>query len=83
MLPELNLSWHLEQLLSGKVTPQEADPRILTWAELYVHKGAVEVLGIADKTARRAALGKIPATIRPYVEREALRLWNERRANKG
>lgn len=79
MLPELNLGWHLEQLLTGKVTPQGADPRILKWAELFIYQGACDVLRLPTQDDRRKALDKIPSTIRPYVEREAKRLWTDRR----
>lgn len=78
-LPNLGLQAHLEALLTGKVTPQEADPRILKWAELFIYQGACDVLRLPSQDDRRKALDKIPATIRPYVEREAKRLWTERK----
>ena len=78
-LKELMLSQHLDDLLEGRVTPENADPRILTWAQLMIHKRAEQVLSLPTKEARRADLDMIPATIRPYVEREAKNLFTLRR----
>jgi hypothetical protein len=78
-LPQLNLGWHLEQLLSGEVDPKDADPRILMWAEFMIWQAADEILRMPDKAGRRKALDKIPETIRPFVEREAKKLFTRRR----
>jgi len=78
-LPQLNLGWHLGQLLSGEVDPKDADPRILMWAEFMIWQAADEILRMPDKAGRRKALDKIPETIRPFVEREAKKLFTRRR----
>jgi hypothetical protein len=75
----LNLSKHLDDLLTGKVTPENADPRIMKWAEFAIWQAACEILTLTTVGDRRIALDKIPGTIRPYVEREIKRMWNDRR----
>ena len=82
-LKELMLAKHLEDLLEGRVAPENADPRILLWAQLMIHKRADQVLALPTTEARRADLDTIPETIRPYVEREAKNLFTLRngRAN--
>jgi hypothetical protein len=69
----------LADLLEGRVTPENADPRIMHWAELYIFQGAEEILSLPSRDERRIALSKVPETIRPYVEREAKRLWELRK----
>lgn len=76
---KLGLSKHLDDLLSGKVTPQEADPRILNWAEFAIWQGACEILNLPTKQERRDALDNVPETIRPIMEREVKRLFTLRR----
>lgn len=77
----LGLAKALEDLLEGRVSPQDADPRILTWAEHAIYTRACQVLSHETKDARRADLNTIPETIRPYVEREVNKLWTYRRAH--
>ena len=79
-LSNLGLVSHLEDLLSGRVHPKDADPRILLWAEFHIHKGACEILSLPTRADRARALEKVPATVRPYVEREVRRLWERRKA---
>jgi hypothetical protein len=79
MQSTLGLSQHLDDLLTGKVTPENADPRIMKWAEFAIWQAACEILALTTVDDRRNALGTIPDTIRPYVEREIKRMWNDRR----
>lgn len=78
-LLKLGLASALDDLLEGRVSPQDADPRILLWAEFMIYKRACAVLDLPDKDARRADLDTIPETIRPFVEREVKKLWTLRR----
>lgn len=71
-------SEHLKDMLSGKVTPQDANPSILKWAEFQIWQAACEVCKMSSKEQRQAALTKFPDTIRPFVEREVKRLWPKR-----
>lgn len=66
----------LNRLLSGQIDMQDAPAAIQSWSRLAIHEGALEILSIENKQERRAALAKIPDRIRPYVEAEAVRLWN-------
>ena len=76
---KLGLKKHLEDLLSGRVAPKDADPRILNWAEFFIWQGACEIISLPSLEDRRAALDKIPETIRPIMEREVKKLWTARR----
>jgi hypothetical protein len=76
---KLNLAARLDDLLSGRVSYEDADPRILNWAEFHIHKGACEILSLPTRADRAKALEKVPATVRPYVEREVRRVWEIRR----
>ena len=68
----------LRALLSGEVHPADADPSILSWAQLEVHLEARRILGLKGKDERRHALGRLPNAIRPLVEERALVLhWRD------
>lgn len=71
-------SKRLSDLLTGRVSIQDADPQILQWAEFMIHKAAVEVCKMDSKESRKTALTKFPDTIKPFVEREVKRLWHKR-----
>ena len=70
-------SEHLHDLLSGAVEPKDTPEAVLSWARLEIYKAAKTVLA-APKPKRRAMLDKIPASIRPFVEREAKKIWSQR-----
>ena len=75
--PSLILGW----VLSGQIPIEEAPGPIRSWARFYIYQGACEVLLIETTEGRRAALDKIPPMIRPHIEREAKRLWAQRRGH--
>lgn len=73
--------WPTEQLndlLTGKVKWDEAQPAIRSWASFYIYDAAKQLVLMPDKEKRRMALGKIPSAIRPYVEEEVKRIWPAR-----
>ena len=72
-------SQHLHDLLSGKVAPQDTPEPVLSWARLEIFNAAKAVIGAPNKDKRRAMLDKIPPTIRPFVEREARKMWEHRK----
>jgi len=72
-------SEHLHDLLSGAVSPADTPDAVLSWARLSIYQAACEVLAAPDKDKRRAMLDKIPPSIRPFVEREAKAIWEERK----
>ena len=65
----------MREVLKGEVHYELAQPAIQSACRLQIYEGACEILRLPDKEARRAALNKLPALIRPYVEEEAMRLW--------
>jgi len=65
----------LEALLKGKVAWEDASPAIQSAAGFHIYKAATAILGMQSKEERRAALEKIPPSIRPYVEADVHRRW--------
>ena len=63
----------LNDLLSGKVTWEDAQPAIRSWAMLTIH-GAANTILAAPRARRRAMIDKLPPTLRPILEREIIRL---------
>ena len=63
----------LNDLLSGKVTWEDAQPAIRSWAMLTIHGAAKTILG-APRNRRRGMIDKLPPTLRPILEREIIRL---------
>lgn len=73
------VTWWLDHLLSGRMSMDEVPPAVASWSSLFVHQGALEVVLMDTKEERAAALNKVPAPVRPYVEEEIRRLWPMRR----
>jgi len=68
-------SEQLNDLLTGKIKWDEAQPAIRSWASFYIYDAAKQLVTMPDKEKRRMALGKIPSAIRPFVEKEVKRIW--------
>lgn len=68
----------INDVLTGALPLEEADPSVQSNCRFYFYEGAVEILALPTKQARIAALAKIPALVRPHVEAEALRVWKLR-----
>ena len=66
-------SAQLNDLLTGKIAWEDAQPAIRSWAMLTIHEAAKTILA-APKPRRRAMIGKMPATLRPVLEAEIIRL---------
>ena len=66
-------STQLNDLLSGKVAWEDAQPAIRSWAMLTIH-GAAQTILAAPKPKRRAMIGRLPPTLRMILEREIIRL---------
>jgi len=73
----LSITTLMEEVLSGKLHYELAHPAIKSACRLQIYEGACEILKI-PQPLRKAALEKIPALIRPYVEEEVVRLWRMR-----
>ena len=65
----------IRAVLMGQVALESEDPAIQSVCSKYIFDGATAVLKLKTKEARRAALDKAPALIRPHLEREIMRLF--------
>ena len=65
----------IQAVLMGKVALEDEDQGIQSVCSKYIYDGAVAVLKLKTKEARRRALDKAPALIRPHLEREIMRLF--------
>lgn len=77
--PDLRPSLRIKKVLRGEVPLESEEPAIQSACSFYIYEGAVELLSIPGKQARRAALSRIPALIRPHIEKEAWRIFDRRR----
>lgn len=67
----------LREVLMGNMALEDAPASIQSWATLEIYQAARLVCDAGGLQARRAMLAKIPAKIRPHVEAEVKRLWNQ------
>jgi hypothetical protein len=67
----------IKAVLMGKVALEDEDQGIQSVCSKYIFDGARAVLRLPTKEARRAALNKAPALIRPHLEREIMRLFRK------
>ena len=65
----------IRAVLTGKVELESEDAAIQSVCSKYIFDGATAVLKLKTKEARRAALDRAPALIRPHLEREVMRLF--------
>lgn len=65
----------IRAVLMGEVELTSEDAGIQSVCSKYIFDGATAVLKLKTKEARRAALDKAPALIRPHLEREVMRLF--------
>jgi len=63
----------IKAVLTGKVELESEEPGIQSACSKYIFDGAKSVLAIRDKEKRRKALDRLPALIRPHIEREVWR----------
>lgn len=72
-------SEELRALLEGRRTLENVSPSVRSWARFFIYQASDEILSMPSKTDRRAAIEKVPATIRDAVRQELLRLWELRK----
>jgi hypothetical protein len=65
----------IRAVLMGTVALEDEDAAIQSVCSKYIFDGATAVLKLKTKEARRAALNRAPALIRPHLEREVMRLF--------
>ena len=68
-------SQKLHDLLSGRTEWDDADEAIRSWASFEIYKAAEDVLRLPTKEKRREFLDRVPASLRPHIESEVMRLW--------
>ena len=66
-------STQLNDLLTGRVAWNDAQPAIRSWGMLAIH-GAAQTILAAPKPRRRAMIDKLPVTLRPILQAEIIRL---------
>ena len=66
-------STQLNDLLTGRVAWNDAQPAIRSWVMLTIH-GAAQTILAAPKPRRRSMIDKLPVTLRPILEAEIIRL---------
>lgn len=69
----------LHLILTGQIDMEDAPASVQSWARLPIFQGACEIIKMDTPDERRAELAKIPPLVRPWVEREVVRLWGMRR----
>jgi hypothetical protein len=67
----------IRAVLMGKVALEDEDQGIQSVCSKYIFDGAKAILRLPTKEARRAALDRAPALIRPHLEREVMRLFRK------
>lgn len=72
-------SVRIKRVLSGEVRMEDEEPGIQSACSYHIFHGAKAVLSKPTKDERRKALEKIPALIRPHVEKEATRIYKSSR----
>lgn len=72
-------SERVRAVLQGKVALESEDQGIQSVCSKHIYDGANSVLKLSTREARRAALDRVPALIRPHLEREILRLHKARK----
>jgi len=64
----------INAILRGEVELTSEDAGIQSACSKHIYDGAISILKLSTKEKRRRALDKVPALIRPHLEREVLRL---------
>lgn len=72
-------SERIKDVLMGKVAMEDEAPAIRSACSKHIYDGANSILRLPSKDARKKALERVPDLIRPYLEREILRLYKARK----
>jgi hypothetical protein len=76
---ETRPSKRIERILRGKVRMEDEEEGIQSACRKYIYDGAVSILAIEGREARKRALNRVPALIRPHIEMEARRIHEFRK----
>jgi hypothetical protein len=66
-------------VLTGVVRLEDEDASIQSVCSKYIFDGAMTILSINGKVARKNALAKLPELIRPHIEDEVWRIHKRRK----
>lgn len=66
-------------VLNGHVAFEDAAPDIQALTMPEFTEGAKEILQLPTKDARRKALATLPDKVRPKIEKEIMRIWENGR----
>lgn len=72
----------MDDVLDGRTYLSDADPSIQSCLRLTIYHKACQILELETKEQRRAEIGNSPELIRPFLEKEILRVWELRRNTK-
>jgi hypothetical protein len=78
VIGKMKASDQIKNVLTGVTDFEDAQSGIQMSCALHFYQGACEVLKGKDKAARQAKLARLPERVRPYVEKEVVRLWKLR-----
>lgn len=70
----LRPSEELREALMGRVAWADVPDAIKSRASLEFYRAAVEILAEKDNATKRKKLNRVPASVRPHVEKEIKRL---------
>ena len=65
----------IPMVLRGEMLMADAPDAIRSACRLPIYHAARMIVDAPDKGTRRSMLGKIPPSVRPFVEAEVKRLW--------
>ena len=74
-------SEQIADVLNGVTDFEDAQSGIQMSCCLHFYQAACEILNGKDKAHRNSMLAKVPDRVRPYVEKEATRVYKMRREN--
>lgn len=74
----LKPSERINLVLSGKVDLKSEDKSIQSACSKFIYDGAIAILAMKDKEARKRALKRVPEMIRPHIEEEVWRIYKRR-----
>jgi hypothetical protein len=75
----LKPSERIRRVLTGVVRLEDEDASIQSVCSKYIFDGAMTILSINGKVARKNALAKLPELIRPHIEDEVWRIHKRRK----
>jgi len=76
----LKPSERIRRVLTGVVRLEDEDAAIQSVCSKYIFDGAMTILSINGKVARKNALSRLPELIRPHIENEVWRIYKRKKS---